>query len=57
MSSAFWRRFARNKGALAGLAWLRHKSRHASFWLSAFTGFSAHIGAWAWWIAGTPAAP
>lgn len=43
-------------GAFAGLAWLRHKSRHAAFWLSAFAGFSAHVGAWAWWIAGPTAA-
>ena len=44
-------------GAFAGLAWLRHKSRHASFWLSAFAGFAAHTGAWAWWVASQPAAP
>ena len=39
-------------GALAGLAWLRHKSRHASFWLSALIGIAAHGAAWAWWLTG-----
>lgn len=38
-------------GAFTGLAWLRHKSRHASFWLSAFFGFAAHTALWAWWLA------
>lgn len=38
-------------GAFAGLACLHHKSRHASFRLSAFAGFAAHAGSWAWWLA------
>lgn len=35
-------------GALAGLVWLRHKSHHASFWLSALAGFATHAAAWCW---------
>ena len=37
-------------GAFAGLAWLRHKSRHAAFWLGAFAAFSAHAALWFWWL-------
>ena len=38
-------------GAFAGLVWLRHKSRHATFWLSAFAGVGAHAVFWCWWLA------
>lgn len=38
-------------GAFAGLAWLRHKSRRASFWLGAFVAFSAHAALWSLWLA------
>lgn len=36
-------------GAWLGQAWLRHKTRHASFAAVAVLAMAAHAGAWAWW--------
>ena len=36
-------------GALAGMFWLRHKTKHASFIGVTLLALAAHAGAWAWW--------
>lgn len=36
-------------GALAGMFWLRHKTKHASFIAVTVLALAAHAGAWAWW--------
>ncbi|MBW8781088.1 MAG: DUF1294 domain-containing protein [Verrucomicrobia bacterium] len=39
-------------GALLGQAWLRHKTRHASFAVIAVLALAAHAAGWAWWAMG-----
>jgi len=36
-------------GAWLGQAWLRHKTRHPSFFVITLLAAAAHAGAWAWW--------
>ncbi len=39
-------------GAWLGQAWLRHKTRHPSFFIVTLLAAIAHGGAWAWWWTG-----
>jgi uncharacterized membrane protein YsdA (DUF1294 family) len=39
-------------GALAGQAFLRHKTRHPSFVVVTTLALAAHAGGWAWWWCG-----
>lgn len=39
-------------GAWLGQAWLRHKTKHASFIVVTILALAAHAGAWAWWWSG-----
>jgi uncharacterized membrane protein YsdA (DUF1294 family) len=39
-------------GALVGVFWLRHKTKHASFVVVTILALAAHAGAWAWWCGG-----
>lgn len=39
-------------GALVGMFWLRHKTKHASFIIVTVLALAAHAGAWAWWLGG-----